>query len=333
MSFTGIHVPWLAAWATIVALIYQFFGTTWFTIPWLPLSIMATAVAFYVGFKNNQAYDRLWEARKIWGGIVNASRAWGSAVIGYVSNLHTEQAVEEDSIQGIHKSMVLRHIAWLYIHRGQLLQSETWEHINQNKHIARITKQRRDTHGIGLLDDNIVKDKLMELLDDEDIELAKGSKNAATQILHKQSTALKELRQKGLIDDFRHMELQRIVKEFYELQGKNERIKKFPFPRQYGGMSSVFVGIFIFLAPFGLVSEFASQGEYGVWVSIPFTVLVTWVFLVMELVGDYSENPFEGLGNDIPMLALCRTIEIDLKQMLGYKDLPSPIEAKNNVLL
>jgi putative membrane protein len=44
-------------------------------IPWLPVSVVGTAVAFYVGFKNNQAYDRMWEARKICGGIVNDSRA------------------------------------------------------------------------------------------------------------------------------------------------------------------------------------------------------------------------------------------------------------------
>ncbi|MFB1022489.1 MAG: hypothetical protein QMC40_06990 [Vicingaceae bacterium] len=42
------------------------------------ISVIGTAVASYVGFKNNQAYDRLWEARKIWGGIVDSSRAWGS---------------------------------------------------------------------------------------------------------------------------------------------------------------------------------------------------------------------------------------------------------------
>ena len=55
--------------------------------------------------------------------------------------------------------------------------------------------------------------------------------------------------------------------------------------------------------------------------------------LMMELIGDYSENPFEGLGNDIPMLSICRVIEIDLKQMLGETDIPPAIEAKNGVLM
>lgn len=55
--------------------------------------------------------------------------------------------------------------------------------------------------------------------------------------------------------------------------------------------------------------------------------------MMMELVGDYSENPFEGLGNDIPMLSLCRVIEIDLREMLGETELRPPIEAKNGVLM
>ena len=129
------------------------------------------------------------------------------------------------------------------------------------------------------------------------------------------------------------MAMQKQINEFYTLQGQNERIKKFPFPRQYGGMSSVFVGIFIFLAPFGLVTEFAKLGEAGIWLSIPFTVIVSWVYLVMELVGDYSENPFEGMGNDVPMLSLCRTIEIDLREMLGETDLPPEVEPIKGVLM
>ena len=82
-----------------------------------------------------------------------------------------------------------------------------------------------------------------------------------------------------------------------------------------------------------MISEFAKIGQYGVWLSVPFTIIIGWVYLVMELVGDYTENPFEGMGNDIPMLSLCRTIEIDLKEMLGESDIPQAIAAKNGVLI
>lgn len=52
----------------------------------------------------------------------------------------------------------------------------------------------------------------------------------------------------------------------------------------------------------------------------------------MELIGDYSENPLEELSTDIPMLSICRTIEIDLLQMLNETDLPKPIQPIDNVL-
>jgi putative membrane protein len=54
---------------------------------------------------------------------------------------------------------------------------------------------------------------------------------------------------------------------------------------------------------------------------------------MMEIVGDYSQNPFQGLPNDIPMLSLCRTIEIDLREMLRETELPPSIEPKNNMLM
>ena len=55
--------------------------------------------------------------------------------------------------------------------------------------------------------------------------------------IQQQSQELKELRKRDLIDDFRHMELQKLLNDFYTFQGQCERIKKFPLPRQYGGTS------------------------------------------------------------------------------------------------
>ena len=63
-----------------------------------------------------------------------------------------------------------------------------------------------------------------------------------------------------------------------------------------------------------------------VWLTIPFTILVSWVFILMEMIGEYSENPFEGLYNDVPITSLSRSIEIDIRQMLDETDLPDKIE-------
>jgi len=333
LSFSWRHIVWLSVWSALVAFLKVNGWLGDLTIPWLPLSVIGTAVAFYIGFKNNQAYDRLWEARKIWGGIVNNSRMWGSMVKAYLVKPADDQKIPKGDLDTQKQKLIFRHIAWLYVLRDQLLIPTSWEHISQSKHIARVTRMRRKKSGIGTLGENITEDQMNKYLGNEELNRLINYKNSATQIIDQQAQDLQSLRLDGLIDDFRHMELQNILNEFYTLQGKCERIKKFPLPRQYGSMSFIFVAIFIFLLPFGMVSEFDKLGDWGAWLSVPFTIIIGWVYLMMELVGDYSENPFEGLGNDIPMLSLCRVIEIDLLEMLGETDLPPAIEPKNGVLM
>jgi putative membrane protein len=250
-----------------------------------------------------------------------------------VNTQFTDQEISEGELKQVQQSLIYRHIAWLYTLRSMLLVPTSWEHISQNKHIAKHAKKNMLKYGIGSIEDEDINDLIKNLLPHDELNYLKYKKNPATQLIDLQSQELSALRKKGLIDDFRHVEMQKALNDFYIFQGKCERIKKFPLPRQYGSMSFIFVGIFIFLLPFGMVSEFSKLGEWGIWLSIPSSILVGWVYLVMELVGDYSENPFEGLANDIPMLSLCRTIEIDLREMLQEKNIPKPIEVKNGVLM
>jgi ion channel-forming bestrophin family protein len=330
--FTGGHIIWLTAWAIAVVAIHSIFHDYWIDIPWLPISIIATAVAFYIGFKNNSSYDRMWEARKIWGGIVNSSRMWSTTMRAYISNQFRNEKLTKSELHSIHERLIYRHIAWLYTLRSQLLIPAPWEHIRQNVFVKKANEKRMKRFGIGLFEDEITELELRKYLK-SDCDRMIGYQNTATQIIDMQSQDLKKLREQDIIDDFRHMELQKILNDFYTYQGQCERIKKFPLPRQYGSSSIIFIGIFIFLLPFGFIAEFHKLGEFGAWWSIPFTVLVGWIYVMMELIGDYSENPFEGLGNDIPMLSICRTIEIDLLEMLGETDLPPAIVTKNNVLM
>lgn len=326
------HITWLLLLMGGIAGLY-YFNIIKFSIPWLPVSVIGTAVAFYVGFKNNQAYDRMWEARKIWGGIVNDSRTWGMFVDSYISNLFSEKKASDKEIQSIKKRLIYRHIAWLYAHRSQLLVSTPWEHINQGGGVGRLAKRYQEKFGVGLVDDEVTRTELKLFLPPEEYNRLIANVNTATQIINEQSRDLKEIREQGLIDDFRHMEMGNILRSFYTLQGKNERIKKFPLPRQYANMSRVFIGIFIMLLPFSMIPELMKTGDLGFWLSAPITALIGWVYVMMEVVGDYSENPFQGMANDIPMLSLCRIIEIDLREMLGETNLPPSVEAKNGILM
>ncbi len=332
ITWTGIHFLWLSLFATGAALLY-YFNIITLRIPWVPVSVIGTAVAFYVGFKNNQSYDRMWEARKTWGGIVNDSRTWGMMVDGYISNLFTADKLSDSELQDIKKRLIYRHIAWLYSHRSQLLVTTTWEHAGQGGHVGRTARFYQRKFGVGLIDDEITRIELKQFLPHDEHDRLVNNVNTATQIINEQSRDLKQLREHDLIDDFRHMEMENILRNFYNLQGKNERIKKFPLPRQYANMGRYFVGIFIVLLPFTLIPEMFKTDGWAQWLSIPIIALVGWIYICMELVADYSENPFEGMVNDIPMLALCRSAEIDLREMLGETNLPPNIEPIKGILM
>lgn len=331
-KWTFGHIVWLLLFTGSVALLYKF-EIIRFQIPWLPVSVIGTAVAFYVGFKNNQAYDRMWEARKIWGGIVNDSRSWGMLIDGFISNQFTKKEVSSEEIQSIKKRLIYRHIGWLYAHRSQLLVPTPWEHVSQKGLIGFSAKRAQNEFGIGLIDDEVSKSQLKCFLPENEYKNLINKANTATQIINEQSKELQKLRELDLLDDFRQMQLTDLLKNFYTLQGKNERIKKFPLPRQYANMSRVFVWIFIGLLPFSMIPELMTLSNIAIWASIPVTALIGWVYVMMEIVGDYSESPFQGMANDIPMLSLCRIIEIDLREMLHETDLPPSITAKKGILM
>jgi len=164
MRFSGGHIVWIAAWAALVATLFHFFHFEDFAIPWQAIGVIGTAVAFYIGFKNNQAYDRLWEARKIWGAIVNSSRMLGATVKAYVSNQFTEQYHSEKELHAIHQKLLYRHIAYLYSLRSQLLIPTSWEHISQRGMVGRTAKKRMKTWGVGLHNDDVTEENLKAFL-------------------------------------------------------------------------------------------------------------------------------------------------------------------------
>jgi putative membrane protein len=98
-------------------------------------------------------------------------------------------------------------------------------------------------------------------------------------------------------------------------------------------MNFFFVWLLVIMVPLGMLHEFEKLGGIFIWLTIPFSIIVSWMFITMDRIGESSENPFEGSANDIPMAALSRTIEIDLRDMLDEKDLPAPVAAVNFILM
>jgi len=321
LKFAWKNLLFFTFWAALVFSAYYYLEWKYLDIPFQPLTVIGVAVAFYIGFKNSQSYDRFWEARKIWGGIVNYSRTWANNVLSFIEDDHETKRI-----------LIYRHIAWINALRVQLRQPTSFS-IKGNRSIEKMF----DRHG----ERNPVCAALDRFLSPEEDAELENRKNVATHLVKNQGLHLRQLLKEGKITEFDKLVFHNTLEELYNLQGKCERIKNTPFPRQYAYFSTLFTWIFVLLLPFGLLSIFESeireirtgfQQQLFLGFMIPFSVLISWIFTTMEKIGSNSEDPFEGRVNDVPMTALCRTIEIDLRDMLDEKELPKKVRPKDNIL-
>lgn len=315
---------------TLLVGLYYFFNLEWLKIPWTPLALIGTAVAFVIGFQNNAAYGRIWEARKIWGGIVNTSRTFGMFAQVMVTNEKAAKTASKETLDKEVKILTYRHIAWMTALRHSMRVSKSWETVMTERANRKWAKMINPPES-----QSNVEDDLKPYLSDEDIRYVMSKNNKQTALLYLQSHHLKELKAQGIVWEFSFLELENLIKDLFTLQGQSERIKNFPYPRQFATLNHYFMWVFILLLPLAIIPQFAEIGAeiekthsiigpLFTWLSIPFYVAVAWVFHTMEKIGRTGENPFEGSANDVPISTISRGIEIDLRQNLGesLEDIP-----------
>lgn len=329
LKFFVIITAWVSA--------YYFIDLEWLKIPWTPLALIGTAVAFIIGFQNNATYDRIWEARKIWGGIVNTSRTFGMFIQDMLTNEHTKEKLSDESIKEEVKTLTYRHIAWMTALRHAMRAKKQWETVSDDK--TNREWQIRPPE----FDANIEND-LKPYLSDQDLSDLNTKDNKQTALLYQQSHHLRKLKESGLIWEFSFLQIESVLQELFTLQGKSERIKNFPYPRQFATLNHYFMWILLMLLPVAMVPQFAEIGtgmadkypiigDLFIWLSVPIYTAIAWIFHTMERIGRTGENPFEGTSNDVPISTIARGIEIDLRQNLGEakEDIPKQFPSDYNV--
>lgn len=218
--------------SVVVTLLYDVAGFTWMALPWVAVAIVGTAAAFIVGFKNTQTYNRLWEARQIYGAIVNGSRTWGIMVQDFVK-----------AGPQTHKELIYRHCAWLTALRYQLRKPASWE--NQFKPY---NKEYHTFFKVPEWEASMEED-LKPYITTTEHSYILSKKNRATHIIAVQGKQLAKLAAEGLINPFELVELERQLAGFYEQQGKCERIKNFPYPRQLAALHCFLYGCLLLYCP------------------------------------------------------------------------------------
>lgn len=303
--------------------LYEVLGMKWLIVPWSVVLLLGTAVALMAGFMNTQTYGRTWEAQKIWASILAGSRNWGTMCRDLVDS-------PEES-----RKLVYRHLAWLTTLRYAMRQRRAWETVESapNAEYGRAYKIPEK--------ESSLENELVKYLSCDEVAPVLMASNKASQVLSLQGLAIKELFDKGQIQAGAFAEMRNAVGGMHARQCDSELIKDFPYPRQYAIVNTIFVRILCFLLPLAMIHEFEKLNTFAsgfmegnmVWLAIPLSVLISWMYTSLDQVGESTANPFEGGANDVPITQICREIEVDLKEMLGEINLPMLDRSKNNVLL
>ncbi|HXK01043.1 MAG TPA: bestrophin family ion channel [Verrucomicrobiae bacterium] len=293
IRYVGRPLLVLFAFDVAVAAAYVFAGWKWLALPDVPLSIFGGVLSVIVGFRNSSAYARWWEARTIWGGIVNHSRSFAREVLSMVAAAEAGPAAEREVGEMKHR-LVLLQVAHVHALRNHLRGTSPWQ-------------------------------ELEGLFPEDEMELLKSQNNVPLAIQKLMAGMVAHCYQSRWIDNIRWASLDRTLSNLMDCQGACERIKNTPMPRMYDIFIRHVVGIYCLLLPLGMVESLKLLTPVG-------SSLVGVIFLALDQIGRDLETPFENLPHDLPLTAITRTIEINLRQMIGEKDVPEPLAPVDGIL-
>jgi ion channel-forming bestrophin family protein len=313
----------LVALSALPVLLVEYAGWQGLAVPWVAVAALGTATSFIVGFKNAQTYQRTIEAQQVWAAIAASSRYWGMICRDFPSG--GDQA----------RALTLRHLAWLTALRYQLRSPRPWE-------TARSASNAEYGKALVVAERQVpLASELRKYLNGEELAQLADTPGKALALLALQSEAIRALYAQQQIVVLHYTEMQKTIKELLDQQSRAERIKNFPYPRQYAIVNTIFVWTFAVLLPFGLAAEFARAATSFSAISsllvtclaIPFSVLISWLYVALDQVGESTENPFEGAANDVPITQICLLLENELRNMLGEAQLPSLPRPVNHIIL
>lgn len=294
LKFNGKEILFLIGIALITWLTSIFIEVQEQTTLFPSITVFGTVMSLFLAFKTNEAYNRWWEARILWGKLVNSSRSFARQVLNLITLNRSQEISSEEDLKKVQKELIYRHLGYINALRLSLRKENKWQELDPfigEKEMSEITAQA----------------------------------NIPTHLIRRQAERLKTIFDAGTGNDFRYMQIDSTLNEFYDIQGGCERIKNTVFPRIYTFFTTAFTWLFAFSLVFSLFDEFD-------WNVLLIRTAVAYVFVSLEKISRYLKDPFENRISDTPMTALCRTIEIDLREMLGEKDIPPPVKPERGVL-
>jgi len=248
------------------------FGDSALSIP--TFTLLGVSLAIFLGFRNSVSYDRFWEARKLWGGVLIVNRSITRQLLSAVPR-HPLTAQTADLL-----------CAFAYALKAQLRHEHDCQH-------------------------------LLRLLPASMLDEVQAARFPPAIILRRLGELIQQMQREGCISELQWQALDRKLDTMSEILGGCERIDTTPIPYTYRVLLNRTVTIYSLLLPMGLVSSIG-------WLTPPIAVFIAYTYLALEVIGEELEEPFGREGNDLPLAALCHTIESAVRELQG---LPVQVEA------
>ena len=153
-------------------------------------------------------------------------------------------------------------------------------------------------------------DDVLLFLSDGEASFALARTNVANGIVDGTGRRIDLARREGWLDTIQQTAMENILVDIANAQGGMERLKNTPLPNQYRFFPMVFTHLVCILLPIGLVETLGFATPLG-------STIVGLMFLAILAIGDDLVDPFANTLHDVPLSAMCRTIEIDLLQSIG----------------
>jgi len=302
--FTSIRYSWKNILFSLICagsayVLHLYLGRANLYVPTEVVSVLGVALAIILGFRNSSAYDRWWEARKIWGGIVNESRSFTRQALTILDPQEVPKQHWDNCVR-----IVKGQIAWVNALKLQLREID---------------------------DKKIWDEQVGKYLRDSDYEYIMSKQNHVTHLGMLQGYSIKELQAHETMDIFSYIQMDDTLTRITDLQGKAERIKGTPLPRPYDYYTLTFLNIFILTFPFAFMEIFRKID--AVELIFPVTVMIGWIFYQIYVFGYVMSNPFANWKTDVALDSICNTIEIDLIEAIGEKDKPEKLKPHKGALM
>lgn len=214
------EILFVAIYGFLVEITYQNFHITNISIPMAVPTVLGTIISLLLAFRSNQAYDRWWEARIVWGAIVNDSRTLARQIMFLMENTY-----EPESIDLFKQRMIKRQIAWCYALGSGLRKEDPMPLIKK-------------------------------FVPEDECEYVSEFDNKHIGLLQLHARDLNNALKQGWINSYQQIEIDRTITRLCDSMGKCERIKNTVFPSTYSLYINLALHFFILLLPFGLVELF-----------------------------------------------------------------------------